>query len=147
MVIIIPLFYFRIKICNWMPIPSVNCAFVLDDYRFRVRGSPSHNHSLLFFFTFVWLKKKFVTFRHSIHFGPLWPIQFSSVYFSPIWYIWSTLVQLDPFDPIWSISMYFLKNEKRKVWVESIINYLSNINCNYMIIFYYHNNLLKRMRI
>ena len=48
------------------------------------------------------------------------------------------------FNPIQCI---YLKNGKIQVWVDSTINYLSNINCNFMISFSYHNNLLKRMRI
>jgi len=42
--------------------------------------------------------------------------------------------------------VYLLKNGNRQVWVESTINYLSNINCNYMLSFDYHDNLLNRMR-
>jgi len=32
------------------------------------------------------------------------------------------------------------------VWFKSTINYLSNINCNYIINFDYHDNLIKGMR-
>ena len=52
-VIIMPLFYFRIKNCCWMPIPSVNCAFVLDDYRFRVRGSPTQSFPPIYLYFFL----------------------------------------------------------------------------------------------
>ena len=108
-------------------------------------------------------------------FGSLRSISVHSVYFNQFrliqsnWSITSNSVQFGPFCPIRSIrsiqstqvysvhliyfrslhsnSMYLLKNGKIQVWVEGTINYLSNINCNYMISFSYHNNLLKRMRI
>ena len=57
------------------------------------------------------------------------------------------LVHLVQFGPFQSTLVYLLKNENSQVWVKCIINCLSNINCNYMIIIYYHDNLLKRMRI
>ena len=40
--------------------------------------------------------------------------------------------------------MNLLKNEKVQVWVESSMNYLNNINCNYMISFGYYNNFCGR---
>ena len=89
----------------------------------------------------------------AVQFGPLG-------LFSPLWSIRSNLIHMILFSPIWSTSIYLvhfrslrsnstylLKNGKIQVWVESIINYLNNINCNYMISFGYHNILLKRMRI
>ena len=62
--------------------------------------------------------------------------------FSPIWSIWSNLVHFVhvglfcPFGlfQITSVNCNY-KNERIQVWVESIINYLSNINCNYIISF------------
>ena len=60
--------------------------------------------------------------------------------------IWSTSIYLVHFKSLQSNSVYLLKNGKIQVWVKSTINYLSNINCSYMISFGYHNKLLKRMR-
>ena len=87
-----------------MPIPSVNCAFVLDDYRFRVRGSP---HTIIHFLFFSLLSDlKFFLLRFGIRSTSTYSVQFSllqsnSVYF---WFILSSLVQLGPFFPFWSIS-------------------------------------------
>ena len=78
---------------------------------------------------------------HSVHFnlfGPIWSIrsiQVYSVQFGLLQSIWSIL---DHFGPNWCT---YLRMEKIQIWVESIIN------CNYMISFDYHDNLLKRTRI
>ena len=81
-----------------MPIPSVNCAFVLDDYRFRVRGSP---HTIIHFLFFSLLSDlKFFLLRFGIRSTSTYSVQFSllqsnSVYFvqfSPIRSIFSILV-------------------------------------------------------
>ena len=112
---------------------------------------------------------------NSIKFGPfdlLQLVQPTSVYFGPLvslWSIQSNLFHLvifclfSPFGPhrsnlvclvhfvhlslLRSNLVYLLKNEKIQVWVDSTVNYFSNINCNYKKSFCYHNNLLKRMRI
>ena len=82
-------------------------------------------------------------------FSPLRSIHPNLIYtvnlglFSPIW---STSIYLVHFRLLWSNSVYLLKNGKIQVWVECTINYLNNINCNYMISFDYHNKLLKIMR-
>ena len=73
---------------------------------------------------------------HTVHLG----------IFSPIWPTSIYSVHLVNFKPLRSNSLYLLKNGKIQVWVESTINYLSNINYNYMINFGYYNKLLKRMR-
>ena len=70
------------------------------------------------------------------------------------------LIQFGLFGPIGPFSLFgpfqitsvhfgipLLTHGKIQVWVESTIDYLSNINCNYMINFGYHSNLLQRMRI
>ena len=65
---------------------------------------------------------------HTVHLGlfsPIWPTSIYSVHFRSLR---SNLV-------------YLLKNGKIQVSVESTINFLSNINCNYMISFCYHNKL------
>ena len=99
-------------------------------------------------------------------FIPIRSIWFTSVYFSLLRSIWSYSVQFSPFGLLRSIVstlvhsvnltyfksllsnlVYLFKNEKIQVWVETTINYLCSTNCNYMISFYYHNNLFKRMRI
>ena len=102
------------------------------------------------------------------HFGPSSstsvhssPIQSTLVYsvhlvhICPIQSIWSNLIHsihFGLFALIRSISIHFglirctyIRMKKRQVLVESTINYLSNINCNYRISFGYYNNLLKRM--
>ena len=105
-----------------------------------------------------------VNLVHSVHFGILGPIQA----------IWSNSVYCIQFGPFYPFDLFrftlvhleyllkngnnlflftsvqfevLLKNGQRQVWVKSTINCLSNINCNYMIIFGYHNNFLKWMRI
>ena len=105
---------------------------------------------------------------HFVYFGQFNPIWFTSVFFSSLWSIPSNsvhyglfgsfnlirsilstsvyLVHLLYFRSLRSNSVYLLKNGKIQVQIESTINYLSNINCNYMISFSYHNNLLKKMR-
>ena len=67
-----------------------------------------------------------------VHYHPIWSIL---VQFSPLW---STLIH---FNQIQSTLVYSLKNEKRQFWVKNAISYL-----NYIIIFYYQPNLLKRLR-
>ena len=92
-----------------------------------------------------------------IHFGS---ISSSSVHSGPIQSIWSTYVQFCIFSQfcplrsnlihfsslrsIWSNSVYLLKNGKRQVLIESTINYLSNINCNYRISFGYYQGCQDR---
>ena len=94
------------------------------------------------------LRSSSVHLIYFVHFGPIWSIL---VQFSLLQSILSTSVQFCifsqfyPLQSIWSNSVYLLKNGKRQVLVESTINYLSNINCNYRISFGYHNNL-KKMR-
>ena len=134
-----------------MPIPSVNYTFVLDDYRFRVRGSPSHDHSLPFFFNFFLTQKK--KKKKLLRFG-IWStltysifIRSTSVQFGLFGPLRSNQVHLFQFGPFQCTYLRVKNEKKKKVWVESIINYLSNTSCNYMITFYHHNNLLKRMRI
>ena len=67
--------------------------------------------------------------------------------FGPIQLFRSTLVCLVHFISLRSNTVYQFKNNKIQVQVESIINYLNNISCSHMIIFGYHNNFLKKMRI
>ena len=56
-------------------------------------------------------------------------------------------VHFAPFGPFRSILVHLSKSEKKKkLWVESTSSYLSNINCNYMISFNYHDNLFKKIR-
>ena len=79
---------------------------------------------------------------HSVCFSPIWSIQSTLVYsvqFGPLRSTLACSVHLIYFRSLWSNSVYLLKNGKKQVWVESTINYLSNIG--------YCNNLLKRMRI
>ena len=91
---------------------------------------------------------------NSIHFNSIRSIRSTAVQFgpfsqfSPLRFIQSNLihtVHLGLFNPIWFTSIYSVHG-KIQVWVKSTINYLGNINCNYMINFGYHNKLLKRMR-
>ena len=101
-----------------------------------------------------------VNLVHSVHFGILGPIQSirsNSVYciqfgpFCPFGLFQFTLVHLEYLLKNGNKLFLFtsvqfgvlLKNGQRQVWVKSTINCLSNINCNYMIIFGYHNNFLK----
>ena len=122
-----------------------------------------HQDGFIFRVCFLLLQSTWVYFNsiRSIHstavqfgplsqFSPLWSIRSNLIHmihlglFSPIW---STSIYLVHFRSLRSNSTYLLKNGKIQVWVESTINYLKNINCNYMISFGYHNILLKRMRI
>ena len=93
---------------------------------------------------------------HFVQFGLIRSLRFNLVHsvhlslFNPIWSIWSISIYstyLVYFKSLGSNSVYLLKNRKIQVWVKCIINYMININCNYMISFCYHNNLLKRIRI
>ena len=69
----------------------------------------------------------------------------------------SILVQFNPFSPLLSLSLslslslhlfelIFSLEVRILFYLNVLINYLSNINCNYVIIFYYHDNLPRRMR-
>ena len=99
------------------------------------------------------------TMVYPVYFGPfdlLFSLRSKSVYFSLFGPHLSNSVYLvhsihfDPFGIIPSILAHFgpfslvqyilLKNGKRQVLIESTINYLSNINCNYRISFGFHNN-------
>ena len=118
-----------------------------------------HQDGFIFRVCFLLLQSTWVYFnsirsiRSLGQFSPLWFIRSNLIHivhlglFSPIWCIPSTSISLAHFRSLRSNSMYLLKNDKIQVWVKSTINYLNNINCNYMISFGYHNILLKRMRI
>ena len=86
-------------------------------------------------FSLIWSTQS--TQVYSIQFGP----------FSPFRSIRSNLAHSVNFRSLQSNLVYLLKHGKIQIQVENTINYLSNINCNYIISFGYHNNLLKRMRI
>ena len=94
-----------------------------------------------------------LTRSHSVHFRRLWSNSVYSVKFGPFSPFHSTLVHFIQLSPFWSIpsnSVHWIHfglfgpiwsnrsnsaylNGKIQVWVESTINYLSNINCNYII--------------
>ena len=109
---------------------------------------------------------------HLVYFDKLSPIQSIrsiSIQFGQSILLWSNLaylvnsIHVDLFCPIGFTlvhSIYLVnfrsfrsnlvclqKNGKIRVLVKSTINYLSYINCNYIISFGCHNNLIKRMRI
>ena len=120
--------------------------------------SPLHQFGLIqstsvYFNSIRFICSIVVQFGPLDQFSPLWSIWSNLIHmvhlrlFSPIWSIRSTSIYLVHFRSLWSTSMYLLKNGKIQVCIESTINYLSNINYNYMISFGYHNILLKKMRI
>ena len=83
-----------------MPIPSVNCAFVLDDYRFRVRGSP---HTIIHFLFFSLLSDlKFFLLRFGIRSTSTYSVQFSLLQSNSVYFVqFSPIRSIFPF---WSIS-------------------------------------------
>ena len=99
---------------------------------------------------------------HFVHFSPITSIlvhYFTLVRFGPLRAIWSIQSNLVLFGQFRSNLVHLvhlgsfgssqlgLFGSSQSIWVKCIINCLSNVNCNYMIIFYYHDNILKRVRI
>ena len=111
----------------------VNCGpiWCTSVHLSSIRSIRSTSVNLVQFNQFQSIRSTSVQFGTFFQFNPLKSIQSSLVY----------SVYLVHFKSLRKNLMYLLKNWKIQVWVES------NINCNYMIFFYYHNNLLKRMRI
>ena len=98
-----------------------------------------------------------VYFVHSLYFDQVNPFRANLVHYAQFNAIWSILsksvntvylVHLVYFRSLQSNSMYLLKKGKKKKFGLRVVPIIfNNINCNYMISFGYHNNLLKRMRI
>ena len=84
--------------------------------------------------------------NYSSLFGPFWTILSILDYLVQFNQLGSNLVHLVHLG-LFGSSRLDLFGSNQSIWVKCIINCLSNVNCNYMIIFYYHDNILKRVRI
>ena len=134
-------FMYSVRLVYFSPLRSTSvqvCPFGL------LHSIQSNSVQLVYFGLFRSIRSVSVNFDY---FGPLHLIRSIQVQFGSsrtlqtIQSIWSNLVHsvysvhLVYFRSLWSYSVYLLKNEKIKSLVESTINYLSNINCNYTLSF------------